>query len=586
LAFSHGLRDNCKQCPGWNGIKAAALKAELPAWSPFRSYRFDFIDMNRLKRLDLEQFLSTRFCRSGGATWSQGFLGGTAMGEAADGRDFAAGVALDEIADGSVLLGEAQGEPLLLARQGAECFAVGAVCTHYSGPLAEGLIVGDTIRCPWHHACFSLRTGEALRAPAFLPIDCWRVEQAGGKVFVREKRPSRAAKPPRTEPGRVGIIGGGAAGFAAAEMLRRENYTGSIMMISGDGDPPCDRPNLSKDYLAGDAPEDWIPLQPPSFYQDADIELILGTPVAALDAAGRSVELADGRQFSFDALLLAPGAEPARLAIPGADLPHVHLLRSLADSRAIIAGAKASQSAVVIGASFIGLEVAASLRARDLAVHVVAPEARPMERVLGPEAGDFIRALHESHGVTFHLGQTATSIDPAGVILRDGSRIKADLVVVGIGVRPLTQLAEQAGLALDRGIKVNEYLETSAAGIFAAGDAARWPDPLSRDNIRVEHWVVAERMGQTAARNILGFAERFDAVPFFWSQHYDLVFAYVGHAEGFDAIDKDGDLDAHDCALRYKKNGKVLAVATLFRDRESLAAEAMMEQAIRRAAPA
>ncbi len=495
--------------------------------------------------------------------------------------DFTAGVPQGDIPDGGVLLGLVGDEAVVLARSGAEIFAVGADCTHYHGPLAEGLVVGDTIRCPWHHACFSLRSGEALRAPAFLPLPRWRVELEDGKAFVREKISGRERpEPPAVQPDSVGIIGGGAAGFAAAEMLRRENYAGPITLIGADFDPPCDRPNLSKDYLAGHAEEDWIPLQPPSYYEQAKIDLVLGVPVVALDAPARRVTLADGRTFCFGAILLATGAEPIHLAVPGADRPHVHLLRSLAQSRAIVAKAVTSRSAIVVGASFIGLEVAASLRARGLEVHVVAPEARPMERILGPEMGDFIRALHESHGVQFHLGQTLASIEAAEVILVNGERLAGDLVVVGIGVRPVTGLAAEAGLALDRGISVNDTLETSAPGIYAAGDAARWPDSHSGAPIRVEHWVVAERMGQTAARNILGARERFDAVPFFWSQHYDVVIAYVGHAERWDRIEIDGELAAHDCTLRYVQDGKVLAVATIFRDRESLEAEVAMEQAL------
>lgn len=503
------------------------------------------------------------------------------MGSAAPGtQDFTAGVPLDDIPDSGVLLGLVGDEAVVLARSSGEIFAVGAECTHYHGPLAEGLVVGDTIRCPWHHACFSLRTGEALRAPAFLPLPRWRVELDEGKVFVRDKVTGRERpEPPAVQPESVGIIGGGAAGFAAAEMLRREGYTGTITLVSADFDAPCDRPNLSKDYLAGHAEDDWIPLQPPAYYEHAKIDLILGVPAVALDAPARRVTLADGRTFTFGAILIATGAEPVHLAIPGADLPHVHLLRSLAQSRAIIAKAQTSRSAVVVGASFIGLEVAASLRARGIEVHVVAPEARPMERILGPEMGDFIRALHESHGVHFHLGQTVLSIDAAEVTLQNGERLAGDLVVIGIGVRPVTGLAEQAGLALDRGIHVDEFLETNAPGIYAAGDVARWPDPHSGKAIRVEHWVVAECMGQTAGRNILGARERFDAVPFFWSQHYDVVISYVGHAERWDRIEIDGDLAAHDCTLRYRENGKVLAVATIFRDRESLEAEVAMERA-------
>jgi len=291
------------------------------------------------------------------------------------------------------------------------------------------------------------------------------------------------------------------------------------------------------------------------------------------------VLLAGGEAVGYDRLLLATGAEPVRLPIPGADQPHVHVLRSLADCRAIIESSKGARRAIVIGASFIGLEAAAALRAREIEVHVVGLEQRPMERVLGSAMGDFVRALHEQHGVIFHLGDTVTAIDGQRATLKTGVVLEADLVVVGVGVRPRLALAEKAGLALDRGISVNAWLETSVAGIYAAGDIARWPDPHSQGNIRVEHWVVAERQGQTAARNMLGQREKFDAVPFFWSQHYDVPINYVGHAEAWDEIAVDGDIAGRDCLLRYKSKGRVLAVASIYRDLDSLKAELEMERA-------
>jgi NADPH-dependent 2,4-dienoyl-CoA reductase/sulfur reductase-like enzyme/nitrite reductase/ring-hydroxylating ferredoxin subunit len=500
------------------------------------------------------------------------------------GPDLARGVAAAEIAEGAMLLGHVSGEPVLVARRGQELFAIGAECTHYHGPLAEGVLVDDTVRCPWHHACFSLRTGEALRAPALNPVSCWRIEQQDGMVFVRERlevaRPARAAAP--RAPEAVVIIGGGAAGEAAAEMLRREGYPGPLTILSDDEAPPCDRPNLSKDYLAGNAPEEWIPLRSPEFYSDQRIDLRLGTRAAAIHPADREVELTDGSRLRYGALLLATGAEPARLGIPGSDLPQIHYLRTLADSRALIARANAARRAVVIGASFIGLEVAASLRVRGLEVHVVAPEARPMEAVLGPEVGDLVRRVHEEHGVVFHLGTTPATFDATGVALRSGERLDADFVVVGVGVRPRIALAERAGIAADRGVLVNEYLETSAPGVYAAGDIARWPDRLTGEPTRIEHWVVAERQGQTAARNMLGARERFNAVPFFWTQQHDLLISYVGHARQWDRLDIDGRLDAKDCTVTYRHQGRKLAVVTIGRDRDSLAAEVELEEMTRR----
>ena len=339
-------------------------------------------------------------------------------------------------------------------------------------------------------------------------------------------------------------------------------------------------PDLSKDYLAGNAPEEWIPLRSPEFYAEHGIALKLGARAVAIDPKIREIRLADGSRQRFGALLLATGAEPVHLGIPGSDLPHVHYLRTLADSRALIAAATAARRVVVIGASFIGLEVAASLRARGLEVHVVAPEARPMETIFGPEVGDLVRQVHEEHEVAFHLGTTAASFDPNRVILKSGKQLDADFVVVGIGVRPETALAEEAGIAADRGVTVDPYLETSIPGIWAAGDMARWPDRLSGEMIRVEHWVVAERQGQTAARNMLGAYESFDAVPFFWTQQHDLQLSYVGHAAKWDRIDIDGSLAAKDCTVTYRQSGRKLAVLTIGRERDSVAAEIELEKEI------
>jgi NADPH-dependent 2,4-dienoyl-CoA reductase/sulfur reductase-like enzyme/nitrite reductase/ring-hydroxylating ferredoxin subunit len=499
------------------------------------------------------------------------------------GPDLAQGVALDQLKDGVPLLGHVSGEAALMVRRGERVFAIGAVCTHYNGPLAEGLVVEHTVRCPWHHACFSLETGEALRAPALAPVACWSVDLRDGKAFAAGKAPTPPTAKAPGAPQRIVIVGGGAAGFAAAEMLRRQGFDGSVVMLSDDDAAPVDRPNLSKDYLAGTAPEDWVPLRPQSFYEDAKIDLRLRAKVTGIDTRAREVQVDGAAALPYDRLLLATGAEPVRLDLPGARLPHVLTLRTLADCRAIIGRLQGARSAVVVGAGFIGLEVAASLRTRGVEVHVVAPESRPMERILGPQPAQFIQGLHEEHGVVFHLENKPTAIDERGVTLQDGSRIDADLVIVGIGVRPRLELAERAGLAVDHGVSVDKFLQTSVSGIYAAGDIARWPDPHSGEAIRVEHWVVAERQGQVAALNMLGGREAFDAVPFFWSQHYDVPINVVGHAGGWDAIEVEGDIAARDAVLRYRRGGRLLAVASIYRDVDSLQAELRMEQA---AAPA
>jgi NADPH-dependent 2,4-dienoyl-CoA reductase/sulfur reductase-like enzyme/nitrite reductase/ring-hydroxylating ferredoxin subunit len=495
------------------------------------------------------------------------------------GPDFTAGVAAAEVLEGRLLAGHADGEEVLLTRVNGRACAVGARCTHYGGPLAEGLVVDGTVRCPWHHAAFSLDTGEAVRPPALNDLSCWNVEEQAGRVRVTGRR-APAARPPRDaraarHPESVVIVGGGAAGAAAASTLRREGFDGPITIVSAERTSPVDRPNLSKDYLAGNAQDEWIPLHPDEWYAERKIRLLLSRRATALDPAARRVTLDDGTTLDYGALLIATGADPVRLQL--GEKARLHYLRTFDDSRAIIDAAATAREVVVIGASFIGLEVAASLRTRGLSVTVVGPETVPLAHVLGPEVGAFVRELHEEHGVRFRLGRAVRYADETGVTLDDGERLPADLIVAGVGVRPNVALAESAGLTMDRGIVVNELLETSAPGVFAAGDVARWPYLDTGAGVRVEHWVVAERLGQTAARNMLGARERFAAVPFFWSAHYDVTISYVGHAGRPERVSVEGD-PRHDCTVRYFEHGRVAAVATIGRDRESLGMEAEMER--------
>jgi NADPH-dependent 2,4-dienoyl-CoA reductase/sulfur reductase-like enzyme/nitrite reductase/ring-hydroxylating ferredoxin subunit len=502
--------------------------------------------------------------------------------------DFTKGFPVDDLQNGGMIQGRVGDEDVILARHADEFFAVGAGCTHYHGPLADGLIVGDELRCPLHHACFSLRTGMALCAPAFDAIPCWRVERVDNRVFVREKLPALAQypeadaqNPPPNSPSSVVIVGGGAAGLAAADMLRRKGYDGPVTMISADDSAPYDRPNVSKDYLQEPIPDEWMNLRVPDFYQEQKISLVLSSRVSSVDIRQKQVHLQDGKTYNFGALLLATGAEVIRLAVPGARDSDVFYVRTWSDARLIFKRAETARQVVVVGASFIGLEVAASLRSRGLDVHVVAPENQPFERTLGAEVGRFFRELHESHGVIFHLEKTVASMEGQQVTLNDGTNLQADFLVLGVGVRPSVTLAEQAGLKVDQGIIVNKYLETSAPGVFAAGDIARWPDRHSGHQIRIEHWVIAERQGQVAARNILGYREPFDAVPFFWTQQFGVALKYVGYAEKWDAVEIDGSLDTKNCTVSYKKSGKTAAVATIGRETQNLQVEAAMEASLR-----
>jgi len=493
------------------------------------------------------------------------------------GPDFAQeGIAWSALEEGIPVAGQVNGTAVLIVRRGEAAFAIGAACSHYGAPLADGIVDGGSIRCPWHHARFDLATGEASAPPALDAIPCFPVERRGDRVFVagpaRDRPATPGGNPRRTAaggPGSVAIVGGGPAGGAAAEMLRREGYDGPITLFAPEPSSPVDRPNLSKDYLAGTAPEAWMPLRPPEAFAEQRITL-RREPVLGLE--GNRLLLADGAA-SFDAILLATGAAPIRLDLPGAG--RAHLLRTLADSRAIIAQAKGR--AIVIGASFIGLETAAALTQRGLEVHVVGREAVPLARVLGPELGAFVRATHEKHGVRFHLGAAPREIDAGGVVLEQG-RIDGEIVIMGVGVRPEVALAEQGGLAVDRGIVVDGQFRTSAAGIWAAGDVARFPYVPTGERVRIEHWVVAQQQGQAAARSMLGKGTPFDRVPFFWSAHHDVTINYVGHAESWDRIDVSGDIAGADAALAYRRAGRTLAVATLGRDRLLLQAEAALER--------
>ena len=497
---------------------------------------------------------------------------------AASGPDFTRGVSAGDIPVEGTLAGRVGDAPVLLSRLGGDLFAVSGACTHYGAALADGLLENGTVRCPLHHACFDLRTGAALRAPAFAALDRWRVERFGGRVFVRRKLGDEPrAKVDLTSDVRS-IVGAGAAGFACAERLRALGYDGALTLVGADSDPPCDRPNLSKDYLAGTAPDEWIPLRGPDWYRESEIELRFPAEIIAIDREARAAVSRTGETFRFDRLLLAPGAEPVRLAAPGFDRDNVRVLRSLADARALIARLRPGMRVAVLGSSFIGLEAAAALRARGLAVDVISTDALPFGRLFGPEIGAFFRDLHEANGVRFHFGRTAAAFDGGALRLDADGEVATDLVLLGIGVRPRTALATAAGLAVRNGIVVDEFLETPVPRIFAAGDAAAYPDPVSGQPGRVEHWVHAQRMGQAAAANMLGARERFAAVPFFWTEQYRAALRYVGRAERWDEVRIEGSIAERAFVARYYEKGALRASAAIGRDRDCLDDERRLER--------
>ena len=497
-----------------------------------------------------------------------------------DTLDLTTGVDLADIPADGLLAGKVGDADVMLARWTDDAgrpqvTALDAACTHRGAPLPNGLRVDDTVVCPFHHACFDLRSGEAVSAPAIAPLRAWAVSVDGDRVRVTatpEPAPLPATRVDNDRGvTRVVVVGGGAGGFAAVERLRRVGYDGALALVSAEAGLPLDRPELSKGYLSGGKQAGDLPLLPAAWYGEHDVETHLGVAATGLDLAERFVTLADGTTLAYDALVLATGAEPVRPDLPGLDRADAFVLRTQEDADAIVAASE-GRRVVVVGSGFIGLEVAAALRQRELDVTVVAPGAVPMARQLGEDLGRVLRTLHEEHGTRFVEGRAA-AWDGRALVLEDGRRVEADVLVVGLGVEPRTGLAEAAGLTVDDGVLVDATFETSVRGVFAVGDIARYPDPLTGRPVRVEHWAQAERSGALAAVNLLGGQQAITEPAFYWTQRLGKSFRVSGHAESLADGQADGSAAEQKLLVTFRDDGRVVAAAGLGRDQDLLAVE-------------
>ena len=476
---------------------------------------------------------------------------------------------------------------ILLARVRDQFHAVSGSCPHYGGNLAEGALCGTHVVCPLHHAVFNVVNGDLEEPPALDALVSYEVRVEGERLMVRvpdevsDRRVIALAKRDVTADSRqFVIIGAGAAGYAAAQTLREEGFRGHIVMITREDRAPYDRPNLSKDYLHGHADPEWMPLRPQEFFAEHDIQLVLNREVTRVDARAKTIVFEGGETMDYDALLVATGGAPVRLNIPGSDLKNVCVLRSFADADSIIETAGRSRRAVVVGASFIGMEAAYSVRERGLDVTVVAPSQEPFEVTLGNEVGAVFRREHERHGVRFKLGSIVYRFEGShnveAVTVDSGESIETDMVVVGVGVRPVTHFLEGVELDQAGGVVVDSHLR-AADGLYAAGDIVSFVDLRTGERLRIEHWRTAQQQGRVAARNMLGRELPFEGVPFFWTQQFDLTLRYVGHAASWDEIVYQGDVSSHDFLAFYVKENRVLAVAGMNRDRELAAVEVLMK---------
>lgn len=490
--------------------------------------------------------------------------------------------AVSDLKDGEMKELEADGKKILLARVDGRFHATSAQCPHYGASLAEGVLCGDRVVCPWHKSVFRVTDGELLEPPALDSLTRYDVFVNEGRVFLRwpdTESVLRTTPAAKDNDSRCFVLAGaGAASVAAAENLRGLGFGGRLMVLTGEEELPYDRTKLSKEFLSGNAGIEELPLRPPDFWEQHHIERVTKR-VSEVKTAEHQVVLSDGSLLGYDRLLVATGSTPRSFEVPGADLGNIFTLRSQADAQKIWEAAQPGVRTVVVGGSFIALEVASCFGIRKLSVTVVVPEKAPFAKQLGPEVGRIIQKWHEDHGVVFQLESEVERFEGTGVVrhvaLKSGQEIAADLVVLGTGVQPATGFAGSLRQREDGGILADGYLR-AADDVYVAGDLTVFPETYSGLPARIEHWRVAEQHGRTAAGNMLGQEKPFDGVPFFWTNHFGTRFDYIGHAEEWDDLILQQGEESPTFIAFYVICGRVMAASACHRDREIAALHELM----------
>jgi apoptosis-inducing factor 3 len=477
-----------------------------------------------------------------------------------------------DLKEGEPLVCKVGTKDILLVRSGHRVIACGSKCTHYGAPLGDGVITNHSIMCPWHNSCFDMVTGTMILPPALDHLPSYPVKVEDGEVYVGKAAITPFPKVLEKDDRTFVIVGAGAAGNAAAETLRREGFSGRIVMVTVEGDRPYDRPNLSKDYLAGMGSPEWLPLRSEKFYEMHQIEILFNHRVAKIIPNKRIIVFSYGEEMAYNRLLLATGGVPRNLNIHGTNLNGYFVLRSWSHAKSIISAMGNGKIAVIVGGGFIGLEAAASMRKRGLEVHVVMHEKYPMMRVFGERIGRYLQTVHEKEGVIFHPEKSLKEIiginRVENAVMTDGNRIETDIVLVGVGILPAVDFLEGTGLVVDGAVPVDSRLQTKEPTIFAAGDIARVPTPPYGQSLRCEHWAVAERQGQHAARSMLGSEASYNEIPFFWTRQYEESLKYIGFAGEYENIAYRGNVEGGRFLAGFYREGRLQAVAGLRKDKE------------------